>query len=136
MTATRALQVAIADALEDSPALLALLTAPGIYSGMAAPGSALDYIVLGESSEGARSTFMQPGHEGTETLHIWSADVSKWGVQAIYEQVVAALDRVPLALSGHLWIEGRVDYVIDLADADGASRHLVARYRIVSRTGS
>lgn len=146
-TAAWPLQVALATALAEDAPLVALLTVPGLHNGVAPEGTPLTtgsvaggdyrdgYVILGEPTEGRFDALMQPGNDGTLALHVYTADESNATALAIYARLVAVLDGVPLALTGHAMLRGAVTLERAFRDPAGG-RHLVARYRALTRAAA
>lgn len=137
-TAAWPVQVAVASALEADAPLVALLGSwggsPAIYSGQAPEGAPFDRVILGEPAERDFDALMRRGNEGTLLLDVYTLSPANAAALAIYGRLVAALDAVPLALTGHALLTGRVSLVTAFGDPDSGGRHLVARYRALTRS--
>lgn len=112
-----------------------LSASPGqkkVYAGMAPQGSALPYIVLGQTTEtpDGAGYYHHPGHLGTEAIHCWSR--TKWTSQAIFARASVLLDAQRPVLVGHTVLRGVLEYVTDAPDDDGKTWQVWARYRVRS----
>ena len=149
MSATFPLQVALEATLTGDVTLAAMLVGDGVFARRAPDGTPLNaaggrvgYIVLGSSSEDdsgdfgrvSASHFGRDGTSNRETLHIWSDNIAD--AKAIYAEVERLLDRTRLTLDGHTMVHGRLSYLTDLTDPDGAAVQIIARYRAWALEGA
>jgi hypothetical protein len=91
-------------------------------------GAEMPYVVLGEDTAVDWSTFLVPGVEVTQTLHVWSDYEGMAEVKQIIDQMVQALTGDPLIVEGFTVVVARLDMVEALRDP-GGFRHGVVRFR-------
>lgn len=77
-----------------------MLATPPVWSGVASPGAALDYIVLGASTdvESFSTPFGGYARDNSLTVHVWTRDTSKRSALRILSRCVTLLHRRPLDL--------------------------------------
>lgn len=137
-TAQWPVQVALEAALVADAPLVALLgtDATGVakvYDSQAPGDAALDYVVIGDATEGrggAASTFGRGGHAGRIALHVWAA--TREAAAAIHAHVARILDGQRLTLAGHSMVIGRLALIASFPDPSGA-HHRVLHYETLTR---
>lgn len=123
MSFETALQSAVYQRLSDA------LSVP-VYDDVPA-NAEFPYVVLGEDTHIPWDTDDSTGAESTITLHIWSRERGKREAKQIQGEIYAALNRYDLPVSGFHTVTMEFDYSDVILDADGRTRHGVARYRTI-----
>ncbi len=90
------------------------------------------FLTLGEARLADASVGQGPLVEHTLTLHVWSQQGGQAEAQAVSSAVIAALDDVSLALTGHSLIALRVLTADLRRESDGRSHHAVLRFRALT----
>lgn len=90
------------------------------------------YVTLGEGTETPFLTFGRNGHEGVFTLHIWSQKKGYAECYDILNAVVARLDGFALVVEGHDTVLLNYESAESMRDPDGITRHVAARFRLVT----
>jgi len=98
--------------------------------------TAMPYVQMGEWTEVPWNCFGRKGKDVTATLHIYSRDDdTTWGIKRcgdILARLNTLLDYVTFAVTGFATtVYCRYEDSNSLLDADGVTRHIVARYRII-----
>jgi hypothetical protein len=111
-----------------------LLGNPPVWSNVAGPGAALDYIVLGDSTETESPATPFGGHarDNGVTLHAWTRDTSKRSALRILARLVVLLHRRPLDLVDDAGaplrtVVGDFEIVTVIPDPSGDVSHGVGR---------
>lgn len=125
----------LADAINLDSGLALFLSGRKVYSGEAPEGAALNYIVLGQTTETPLGAgyYGRGGHAGTEQIMCWAR--SKPTAQEIFAAVVTLLDGQRPVLSGHQVVKGTVEYVTDgpvQVNGKTVKWYVWGRYRIRS----
>jgi hypothetical protein len=135
---------AVYAALRANAALTALLAAsttdaPGsaIYDQAPQPADAgstagFPYVVIGDTVETPFDTDTSTGRETVLTLHTWSVGEGQKEANGIMDAVKAVLHDKPLAVAGEITVLVLQEFSEVLVDADGATRHGVQRFRIIT----
>lgn len=123
------LDVAVADRIMNDTTLRALLEATaGVYSGMAPRGTALDYVVLGSSSENDLPFFnAQSGATGSLMVHWFTSAQDKRDAAAIWQHLKRLLHRQSLYVDGFGICAAQLELISIEAEPDGSAFHGVAR---------
>jgi hypothetical protein len=123
-TALRPLQTALFSKLNAVPALTARVYD---YTPEAAP---FPYVTLGSIIEYPDDQHDAQGLNALVTVHVWSKAPGNGEAYDLFALVDAALDRVPLAISGFkdVFIKHAQHQV--LPDPDPEIRHINAQYRV------
>ena len=121
--------------LRDDTALKAALGVPSVkpiavFRGMAGSGVPKPYISIGSMAEDPLETFGKGHNSGTDTLHIWSADVSDVEALTIYGHVERLLNRVQLVVTGFPVVSGvtRIIFCTQVFERSETSTHCVVEY--------
>ncbi|HEV7255458.1 MAG TPA: DUF3168 domain-containing protein [Mesorhizobium sp.] len=99
MSAARALQKAIWEALRGDAALTALIGPEKVFDRVP-PHTGFPYVSFGRTSVADWSTATEEGAEHLVTLHAWSKDKGRAGVLAVLERVRARLGE-GVSTAGH-----------------------------------
>lgn len=91
--------------------------------------AAYPYIAIGEDTFVPWDTDDSVGTECTITLHVWSTARGKREAKAILGLMYDALHRYNLQVEGYEMLTLEFDFADVILDADGLTRHGVARYR-------
>jgi hypothetical protein len=94
---------------------------------------AFPYISLGEGTETPFLTFGRNGHENVFTLHIWSQKKGYKECYQILDALVIRLDGFALVVTGHDTVLLEYDGGDSMRDPDGITRHVAARFRLVTQ---
>ena len=125
------IQVAIVAALR-THALFVGPPAVGVYDTAAPEGTAGNYVVVGDASEGGFGTLSQRGSTITLTLHIWTVGLSKRVNMDIYSAIRQKLDSQTVTLTGHKVVIGSTRLVTTLRDPDEKYMHGVVAYTVLT----
>lgn len=97
-------------------------------------GAAFPYAVIGSIRSADWSADDFSGEEHALTVHVWSRYQGAREVRGILGDVKAALDGAALSLAGHRLVLLRFTGAEDLREADGATRHGIARFRALTES--
>lgn len=97
-------------------------------------GAAFPYAVIGPIRSADWSADDFSGEEHALTIHVWSRYQGAREVRGFLSDVKAALDGAALNLVGHRLILLRFTGAEDVREADGATRHGIARFRALTET--
>jgi hypothetical protein len=110
------------------------LASPPVWSNVAIRGAPLDYIVIGESTEGesAATPFGGYARDNALTLHVWTRDLSKRSALVILSRLVTLLHRRPLDLVDDAGaplrtVVGEFSIITVVPDPSGEATHGVGR---------
>lgn len=88
------------------------------------------YVVIGNDTFVPWDTDDTVGGEMTITLHIWSRAAGFKECKAIMGEIYAILHRAQLTVTGYNLVDCLCEFSETMTDADGETRHGVARYRL------
>lgn len=126
-TALRPLQSAIYANLTASSGLLALVS--GVYDEVPEPAP-YPYVSFGSITEAPDDAHDRQGLDVMVTIHVWSTAPGMGEAYDVFAAVDAALDRVPLTVTGFTDVSIRHDNHQALKDPDPDVRHINAQYRV------
>jgi len=122
-------QVAIYKALTTNAELVAL--APGgIHDHVPATGS-YPRITIGDGTLVDWDTDTSYGAQLTLTIHAWSTEAGRKEAREILAKIAEILHDKRITVTGFDDVIMRREFEEVITDADGATRHGVARYRII-----
>lgn len=127
-TAVAAVGSAINATLLADATLGGILAGDKVHNVVAPQGAQYPYITVGESIEQPWESFQRDGNEGIESIHVWSKVLGKSQVMAIYGHLNRLLHKTTLAVSGSVFVSGRLSLTALLLDPDRVTVHLAARY--------
>ncbi|QDH92116.1 tail terminator [Streptomyces phage Dubu] len=126
-TALRPLQTAIYAKLTASPALMSRVS--GVYDEVPEPAT-FPYVSFGAFTEAPSDAHDRQGLEVLVTIHVWSKAPGFGEAYDVFGAVDAALDRVPLAVSGFTDVSISTAEHQAIKDPDPDVRHINAQYRV------
>lgn len=121
-------QMGVYAALTQDATLMAMVT--GIFDHVP-DNSPFPYVAVGDLTEGQFETFARDGKDLTVTLHVWSQYQGFRQAHLVFNRIVEVLDNQPLELTGFTLVSIRHENTQTFTDADGITRHLVGRFRVV-----
>jgi hypothetical protein len=124
-TGLRPLQSALFAKLNAVPAL-----AGRVYEVRPPESVPLPYVSFGSIFELPDDAHDAQGLNSMVTLHIWSKGPGNGAVYDMFAAVDAALDRVPLAVTGFSEVQIKHEQHQTIEDPDPVIRHINAQYRI------
>lgn len=101
---------------------------PFLPEGM--PRSNFPYVVIGNDTAVAWDTDDTLGKDITLTLHVWSRSGGFKETKDILGEIYTLLHRAELTKSGYNIVDCLCEFSEAFVDADGETRHGVARYRM------
>lgn len=102
-----------------------------IYDELPPDEPAYPYVHLGEMLTSRFDVKEAAGWEVELTIHVWSRYRGKKEAQNVLDAVEATLNRAALVVTGYAVVSCDVVQLLNLEDADGLTRHGVARLRVV-----
>lgn len=93
--------------------------------------AAFPYLTIGDDTAADAGTKTNQGQEITLTIHAWSQYQGRKEVKELLGKVYDALHEKPLTVPGFSVSMVRFEYSDSFTDADGKTRHGVARYRVI-----
>ncbi|MEE1835759.1 DUF3168 domain-containing protein [Streptomyces sp. SP17KL33] len=126
-TAVRPLQAAIYAKLTGSAPLMALVT--GVYDEVP-EDAAYPYVSFGAVTEFAEDAHDRQGLSSLVVIHVWSTYPGNAEAADIFAALDAALDRVPLTVTGFTDVSIKHDQHSFVKDPDPDIRHVNAQYRV------
>lgn len=90
------------------------------------------YISIGEATESPNLTFGKNGHDNVFTVHIWSQKKGYKECYDILNALVLRLDGFEIVVSGHATVSLDYEGAEAMRDPDGKTRHVAARFRLVT----
>jgi hypothetical protein len=100
-------------------------------------GSALPYVVIGECSESRAdvTTHLRTARDVNCMIHIWSQYAGMSEAKAIGLQIVEALDRGSLTVSGWTHVQTLFEFSQYFQDRDPSIRHGILRFMVKVQEG-
>lgn len=92
--------------------------------------AAFPYVVIGDVTEATNDTMGKTHRDVTVTVHLWSQYTGMKQIGLIADRVDDLLDRWSPTVTGWTAVQMLREFFESFRDADGKSRHGVARYRI------
>lgn len=92
--------------------------------------AAFPYVVIGDVTEATNDTMARTGRDVTVTVHCWSRGPGMKQIKQIANRVDFLLDRWAPSVSGWTATTMLREFFETFRDADGKTRHGVARYRV------
>jgi len=102
-----------------------------IYDELPAAEPTYPYVHLGEMMTDRFDTKDGAGWDVELTLHVWSRYRGKKQTQDVLDALEVALNRAVLTVTGYAAVNCEIMQMMNLEDADGLTRHGVARLRVV-----
>lgn len=95
-------------------------------------GTAMPYVVIGESIEQPDNSQDRHGWQTVATLHIWSRSRGFREANTIASRVAGLLDHQPLTVAGRHHVATRYEFAQTLKDPEPGVRHVVLRFRVLT----
>ena len=131
MSATGAIQQAIAAKLTADVQLMLLLTGGIVDFRAIPPGQTYPFLTIGDSTEVPDDRLGRNGYDTTVTLHIFSRQPGAKECQAILTRLNALLNKQPLALGPQNHVGTWYEFSQPMGDpSDDRITHMPVRYRI------
>ena len=137
MSATGAIQQAIAAKLTGDAPLMAILTG-GVVDFRGIPlGQTYPFVAIGSSTEVANDCLGQLGYDTTITLDAFSRQPGAKECQVILARLNALLNRKPLVIAGMHHVDTWYEFSQPMGDpSDDRITHMPVRYRIQAQEGT
>lgn len=107
------------------------LVSTRIYDELPASEPTYPYIQFGEMLTERFDVKESAGWDVELTLHVWSRGRGKKQAQDVLDAIEAALNRGTLTVTGYAVVSCDIRQLLNFEDADGMTRHGVARLRVV-----
>lgn len=97
---------------------------------------AYPYVTIGDATEIPFRTFGKGGHEQTLKIHAWSQAKGFKQAEDIVSQISTVLEAALPVVEGHATVLCNYEGADTMREADGITRRVIARYRIIVQDNS